>query len=454
MIEVMRLIMDDMELQTIEQIEGFLEGNDGVEFKRLAGGGHYQWMESVLRRFDYPKLRRSEKGVIRKYLMKVTGYSRAQLGRLIGRYEQEDQLKPRQYRRHRFPGKYTREDMELLARTDELHGFLSGPATRKILEREYREFGHEAYGNISQISVAHLYNLRKRISHLGLGKTFTKTKPVVSRIGERTKPNPQGMPGHLRVDTVHQGDFEGIKGLYHINAVDEVTQWEAVVSVQKITESHMQLALREILTGFPFVTRGFHSDNGSEFVNHPVEALLNMLLIRFTRSRPRHSNDNGLVETKNGSVLRKHLGYGHIPQTYAEPFNDYYRTFLNPYINFHRPCFFPVTMMDSKGKIRKRYPHEEVMTPYEKLKSLPGADNYLAAGITWKHLDAIATQMSDNEFAERMVKARSDLFDRVSTGRLSIQAVSYPHIHTVYKERKSSKKKETVIITPSGSSLD
>jgi transposase InsO family protein len=422
MIEVMRLIMDDIELQTIEQIEGFLEGNDRVEFKRLAGGGHYRWIEAVLRRFNYPELRRAGKGVIRRYLMKATGYSRAQLCRLINRYDQEGQLEPRRYRRHRFPGKYTREDMELLARTDELHGFLSGPATRKILEREYREFGHEAYRNISRISTAHLYNLRKKISHLGLGKTFTKTKPVVSRIGERAKPDSQGMPGYLRVDTVHQGDFEGIKGLYHINAVDEVTQWEAVVSVQKITESHMQLALREILTGFPFVIRGFHSDNGSEFVNHPVDALLNKLLIRFTKSRPRHSNDNGLVETKNGWVVRKHLGYSHIPQKFAELFNQYYQAFFNPYINFHRPCFFPVTLMDAKGRTRKKYPYEEVMTPYQKLKSLPGADNCLAPGITWQDLDAIANQMSDNEFAERMVKARSDLFDSSSTVLLKIEA--------------------------------
>ena len=415
MMGVMRLIMDDMNLQTIEQIEGFLEGNCEVQFKRLPGGEHYRWIGSVLRRFNYPKMGRADKGVIRSYLLKVTGYSRAQMCLLVGRYDREGQLDPKRYQRHRFPGKYTRSDMELLARTDELHGFLSGPATKKILEREYREFGHEAYRNISQISVAHIYNLRKRNAHLGLGKTFTKTRPVVSKIGGRAKPDPQGMPGHLRVDTVHQGDFEGHKGLYHINAVDEVTQWQAVVSVERITEAHMQLALRDMLTEFPFVIRGFHSDNGSEFVNHPVGALLNKLLIRFTKSRPRHSNDNGLVETKNGWVLRKHLGYGHIPRRYAEAFNNYYGKFFNPYINFHRPCFFPVTIVDSKGKIRKKYPYEEVMTPYEKLKSLPGAENCLALGVTWQNLDAIANEMSDNEFAERMVRARSDLFDRIST---------------------------------------
>ena len=169
-----------------------------------------------------------------------------------------------------------------------------------------------------------------------------------------------------------------------------------------------------MLSEFPFMIRGFHSDNGKEFVNYEVGAMLNRLLVRFTRSRPRHSNDNGLVESKNGAVIRKHLGYSHISQRYAHEFNVYHAEFLNPYINFHRPCFFPVTIVDPKGKVKKKYPIEEVMTPYEKLKSLSGAEECLAPGITFARLDAIAAQMSDNEFAKRMVKARSNLFERIS----------------------------------------
>ena len=414
MIGTMQLIMDDRRLQTTEQIEQFLEGNREIEFNALSGEEKYEWIESVLKRFRYEDLRRGDKGLIREYVRKVTGYSRAQVCRLIGQYKRSGELRRREYRRHRFPGKYTPKDMELLAITDDLHGYLSGPATKKILEREYGVYGHEEYRNISRISVAHLYNLRKRNLHLGLGKTFTKTKPVVSRIGERAKPDPKGVPGHIRIDSVHQGDFEGLKGLYHINAVDEITQWEVIVSAGKISEAHLLPALRIILSEFPFVIRGFHSDNGSEFVNYKVEEMLNSLLIRFTKSRPRHSNDNALVESKNGSVIRKNLGYIYIPQTYAWQFNAYYEEFLNPYVNFHRPCFFPVTVIDPKGKIKKRYPLEEVMTPYEKLRSLPGAEEYLAPGVTFAKLDAIANQMSDNEFAERMVKARSDLFAQIS----------------------------------------
>jgi len=93
--------------------------------------------------------------------------------------------------------------------------------------------------------------------------------------------------------------------------------------------------------------------------------------------------------------------------------NGYSKEFLNPYINFHRPCFFPVSVIDHKGKIRKTYPYKMVRTPYERLKSLPQAESYLRPGVTFEALDAIASQMSDNQFAERMVNARSNLFQQI-----------------------------------------
>jgi len=120
------------------------------------------------------------------------------------------------------------------------------------------------------------------------------------------------------------------------------------------------------------------------------------------------------VETKNGSVVRKQLGYAYIPQKCAELINEFNTDFFNPYINFHRPCFFPVSVIDSKGKIRKTYPYEMVRTPYEKLKSSPQAESYLCPGVTLEKLVTIANQMSDNQFAERMVNARSNLFQQIS----------------------------------------
>jgi hypothetical protein len=406
--------MNDGQLQTVEQVRQFLEGSEVVGFRGLTAKEKYCWIEEVLIRFSYPGLERAEKGVIRRYLQKVTGYSRSQVSRLISEYNQTGRLKKTKYRRHRFPRKYAPSEIRLLARTDELHGYLSGPGTKKIMEREYEVYGHAEFGNISRISIAHLYNVRRSNIYRGITRRYSKTKPVVSRIGERVRPDPKGQPGYIRIDTVHQGDLNGQKGVYHINAVDEVTQWEIVASVERISEAYLVPVLQIMLLQFPFITRGFHSDNGSEFVNRTAARLLNKMLIHFTKSRPRHSNDNGLVETKNGSVVRKQLGYAYIPQRCAELINEFNRDFFNPYINFHRPCFFPMSVIDPKGRIKKTYPYREVRTPYERLKSLPKAESYLRSGVTFEELKIIANQMSDNQFAERMVKARSNLFGQIS----------------------------------------
>jgi len=406
--------MNDRKLQTIEQVRQFLGGSEALEFRALSVGEKYDWIEEVMIRFRYHKLKRVEKGVIRRYIGRITGYSRSQVSRLITEYKRRGRLKRMPYQRHRFSRKYTPADVILLAKTDELHWWLSGPATKKIMEREHQVYGHSEFKNISLISVAHLYNLRRSNAYRSITRLFTKTKPVVSRIGERIKPKAKGMPGYIRIDTVHQGDMNGGKGVYHINAVDEVTQWEIVASVERISEAYLVPVLESILLQFPFVIRGFHSDNGSEFVNRIVAQLLNKMLIRFTKSRPRHSNDNGLVESKNGSVVRKQLGYAYIPQSCAELVNGFNRDFFNPYINFHRPCFFPVSVIDSKGKIKKTYPYKDVMTPYGKLNSLPQAESYLRLGITFEGLETTANQMSDNQFAERMVNARSNLFQQIS----------------------------------------
>jgi len=406
--------MNDEQLQTIEQVKKFLAGTEPLDFKGLTTEEKYRWANDVLVRFEYHRLKRDEKGVIRRYLERVTGYSRAQVSRLIRRYKQTGHLNKREYRRHRFPRKYIPSEVGLLAKTDELHQWLSGPATKKIMEREYEVYGHSEFGNISRISVAHLYNLRRSNTYRNMTRRFAKTKPAVSRIGERAKPDPKGQPGYIRIDTVHQGDLNGHKGIYHINAVDEVTQWEIVASVEKISEAYLVPVLKSMLVQFPFIVKGFHSDNGSEFVNQIVAKLLNKLLIHFTRSRPRHTDDNGLVETKNGSVLRKNLGYAHIPQACAKSLNQYHEGYLNPYINLHRPCFFPVSVIDHRGRIKKTYPYEEVMTPYERLRTIPNAESYLRPGVTLEKLGTTADQMSDNQFAERMVNARSKLFQQIT----------------------------------------
>ena len=93
--------------------------------------------------------------------------------------------------------------------------------------------------------------------------------------------------------------------------------------------------------------------------------------------------------------------------------NAFDRDYLNPYVNFHRPCLFAETVTDAKGRERKRYPYKLMMTPYEKFKSLPLAKTFLKPDITFSQLDALATAMSDNEAAERLNKARTTLFKTI-----------------------------------------
>lgn len=202
---------------------------------------------------------------------------------------------------------------------------------------------------LAGISVSHLYNLKHSRTYQRARRKFEKTRSKNSSIGERRKPQPNGQPGYIRVETGHQGDQDGVKGLYHINAVDEITQFDIVCAVEKISEHYLIPVLEQLLDQFPFIIVSFHPDNGSEYINQHVVKLLKKLLIELTKSRARHSNDNALVESKNGSIVRKQLGYSHIQQHWALLAGQFHQHYLNPYINYHRPCFFPVIKTNARA---------------------------------------------------------------------------------------------------------
>ena len=295
--------MDDSGATSLEQIRAFLSGSGEVVFAGQRRGEVYDWVERTLVQHEYGSLKRANKGLVRRYMARMTGMSRAQVTRLIGSYAKTGRVKPATYQRRKFASRYTESDVILLAYVDKAHGNLSGPATRRILEREYEEYGQAAYQRLSQISVAQIYRLRNSTAYRKRNTSYQPTRPTVIRIGERRKPQPDKRPGYLRIDTVHQGDHDGVKGIYHINAVDEVTQWEVIAATPQISEYWLIPVLEAMLTQFPFKIRGFHSDNGSEFINYTVAKLLGKLLIEQTKSRARHSGDNGLVEAKNGAVI-------------------------------------------------------------------------------------------------------------------------------------------------------
>jgi len=238
---------------------------------------------------------------------------------------------------------------------------------------------------------------------------FEPTRPSAIAIGERRRPDPHGRPGFLRVDTVHQGDWDGAKGVYHINAVDTVTQWQVVGCASKISEAYLLPVLKAVLAQFPFVILGFHVDNGSEYINHRVANMLEKLHAEFTKSRACRSQDNALVEGKNGAVVRKLIGYGYIAGEHAEAIGKFYARHLNPYLNFHRPCGFATVSLDERGKRRRQYKTEDYRTPLEKLKSLEQAEQYLKPGLSLADLEEEALAMSDTECARQMNAAKSRL---------------------------------------------
>jgi hypothetical protein len=295
--------MDDSEAKSLEQIRAFLAGSGEVRFAGQRREEVYGWVEQTLVRHQYASLDRPDKGLVRNYLARMTGLGRAQVTRLIAAYRKSGRVKAAAYQRTKFATRYTAADVVLLAYVDKAHGNLSGPATRRILQREHSEYGQAAYRNLAGISVAQLYRLRNSENYRKRNASYRPTRPTAIPIGERRKPQPHGSPGYLRIDTVHQGDLDGRKGMYHINAVDQVTQWGIVASVPQISELWLLPVLEAMLGQFPFVIRGFHSDNGSEFINYNVAGLLEKLLIEQTRRYPGEPCGCGLRRSPMGIAV-------------------------------------------------------------------------------------------------------------------------------------------------------
>lgn len=399
--------MDDTDATSLEQIRAFLAGSVPVQFSGQRREEVYAWVEKTLVRHEYASLGKSGKGLVRLYLAQMTGLSRAQVTRLISMYSATGRVKAAAYQRSKFATRYTSGDVDLLAYVDKAHGNLSGPATRRILEREYGEYGQAAYVRLAAISVAHLYRLRNSAAYRKRNTSYQPTRPTPIPIGERRKPQPHGSPGYLRIDTVHQGDQDGRKGLYHINAVDQVTQWEIVAATPQISEFWLIPVLEAMLLQFPFVIRGFHSDNGSEFINYTVAKLLGKLLIEQTKSRAQHTGDNGLVECKNGAVIRKHIGFGYIDARHAGAMDTFHRQHLNAYVNFHRPCAVPKVLTAANGKRHRVY--ERWATPFELFQEVPHCASLLRPGVTLAELKHIAHVQSDTESALAMQRAKRKL---------------------------------------------
>ena len=220
------ITMHDSHIASIEQIKEFLQLNNSFHFSIATKREKYQWIEEVLRKFGYHSLKKKkEKSIVCSYIRKVAKLSKAQLKRLIKKHKQFGKLVPNysNSKGNGFHVIYEPNDIALLIDTDCAHDHLSGQATKRILEREYEVFDQVEYETISGISQSHIYNIRHNNRQYNSSPAKWKAQTQASQvdIGIRAKPRPEGKPGFLRVDTVHSGDLNGKKGLYHINIVDE-----------------------------------------------------------------------------------------------------------------------------------------------------------------------------------------------------------------------------------------
>jgi len=396
--------MNDSRLTSIIQLKKFLKGAERLDLslRETSINDKYQFIDQAIDRLDYNQLNRKEKRIVYQYLRKITGYRKAQLYRLIKR-AQQGELKRKQYVRRSPNRRYSPYDIKLLEKTDELHLRLSEKATKEILRREYEIFKKQKYQNIKKISHSHITNLRQSDSYKNIWINHTQAGQAL--IGVTMEPQNYGKPGSIRVDTVHQRD------IYHINSIDEITQWEIGICVPQICERGMIPTFQAILDQYPFTVFNFHSDRGSENINYRVCQLLKKASIKQTKSRARKPNDNALIETKNGSIIRKNMGWTHINQSFCDQINTYYKNYFNLYLNYHRPCGYPTTIINKKGRKEKAY--DDYQVPYEFLKTLPKSKTYLKPGLSFTKLDKIAYEMSDNDFAQILRKEERLLFNKI-----------------------------------------
>ena len=375
----------------------------------------YQWVEQTLVRHEYASLKRPDKGLVRSYIARMTGLSRAQVTRLIAAYRETGRVKAVAYQRTKFATRYTAADVALLAYVDKAHGNLSGPATRRILEREYSEYDQAAYQRLAAISVAHLYRLRNSEGYRKRNASYQPTRPTPIPIGERRKPQPQGSPGYLRIDTVHQGDQDGRKGLYHINAVDQVTQWEIVAATPQISELWLlpvleahagTVSLRDSRLSFRQrqrvhqLHRGASAGQAADRTNQVAGASFRRQRLGGNQERSHHPQAHRLRPHRRAT----RRGDGSISPRTSESVRQ-----------------LPSSLRSAQGPHRsQRQAPPRLLAmghPVRVIPRITGCENHLRPDVTLAELDRFAQIQSDTEAALAMQSAKRKLFQSFQSKR-------------------------------------
>ena len=198
----MILRLDAERLPTLDDTRAFLEGSDPVAFRPVHRPETYAFVRRVLVRFRYTELHKPGKGLVQGFLGNVAGLSRAQLTRLVGQYVRTGMVADgRRGPARPFERRYTAADIRLLPDVDETLGELSGPATRRVMQREFEVYGRLPFDRPAGLSNSHLYRLRGSKTYRSRRTRIERTPRREAAIGERRKPRPEGRPGFLRVDT-------------------------------------------------------------------------------------------------------------------------------------------------------------------------------------------------------------------------------------------------------------
>jgi len=173
--------MNETRLCTIEQIEQFLMACTQIEFSKSGDDSErYEHISRVLKRFDYPRRTKRERGVLLRYLQLTSSYSRAQVTRLIAQWHANRLDVVPLAKRYCAPAapfarKYTHSDIERLVEMDKANEDVCGPAIAHLLQRAYHVYGDTRYERLATLSVSHLYNLRKSTGYQAIVDPIFKT---------------------------------------------------------------------------------------------------------------------------------------------------------------------------------------------------------------------------------------------------------------------------------------
>ncbi len=407
----MKIQFKDSHQDNDTTINALFEANKCTQISFDTNSEKINWIKQFLNKVQYSKIKdRTLKTKIKFIIASSTGASDRTIDLWINKYK-HNKLKSKIYKRCTFRKIYTIEDIILLVKIDSVTDRISASSLCSLFTREYNIFHKDEFKRLAGISRSHINNLRRTVTYTRRAIVFEKTHSTKSHFLPIGKMDANGIPGYLRVDTVHSGTHNEIKGLYYINMIDDVLQTEFVFTVPVISERFMKVILDILIQSYWTPVIAFHSDGGSEYNNNIVVALLNKLHIEdCTRSRPYHCNDNALIEMKNGYIIRKHFGFGYIPKEFSEKFNIYLNTYFNEYLNFHRSSgYLTGTHKSKKGRSVREYSYYN--TPYETFKEK--YIEYLKPGLTIEDLDKIAYSKSDYESAQEMSKYKKDLFKEI-----------------------------------------